>query len=212
MLTKRNPIPVSKAIDLISAHYQTGETELVELTASYNRVLAEDLRADYDVPGFDRSPYDGYALRSQDTSDQTPVFFEVVGHIGAGSVYESYLEAKQAVRIMTGAAIPRGADAVIMLEDVTSFAEHEKTFVSINKKLYHHQNISFQGEDVKKGNVLVEKGTVINPGIIALLATFGYAKVPVKKKPVIGVIATGSELLEVDQHWNQGRFEIVMPI
>ncbi|MGP4040588.1 molybdopterin molybdotransferase MoeA [Gracilibacillus sp. D59] len=208
MLNERKPIPVSEAIERISQYYKKGKIENIELMKAHNRVLAEDLIADHDVPSFDRSPYDGYALRSKDTvnvTENNPRKIEVVGHIGAGSVYHNKLELNQAVRIMTGAPIPNGADAVIMLEDTTPFVEEGKSFVSISKQLQHHQNISFQGEDVKKGTALVNKGTVINPGIIALLATFGYAHVPVAKKPVIGVIATGSELLEVDQPLEPGK-------
>ncbi|MGN8645285.1 molybdopterin molybdotransferase MoeA [Gracilibacillus sp. HCP3S3_G5_1] len=208
MLNERKPIPVSEAINRVAKYKKTGKTEYVELTNAYNRVLAEDLVADHDVPPFDRSPYDGYALRSQDTTEvmeNNPIIMETVGHIGAGSVYKEKIESKQAVRIMTGAPIPAGADAVIMLEDTVSFEEDGKSLVAIKKQLHPHQNISFQSEDVEKGTVLVKKGTLINPGIIALLATFGYAQVPVAKKPVIGIIATGSELVEVDQALEPGK-------
>ncbi len=208
MLNERNPISVTEAIERVSSHHISGKKEYVELSDAYNRVLAEDLLADQDVPAFDRSPYDGYALRSQDTleaAEQQPKILEVVGHIGAGSVYSPNLEENQAVRIMTGAPIPAGADAVIMLEDTDSFDKNGKKFVSVDKTLQYHQNISFQGEDIEQGKTLVQKGSLINPGIVALLATFGYAKVPVAKKPVIGVIATGSELLEVDQPLEPGK-------
>ncbi|SFM38539.1 molybdopterin molybdotransferase [Gracilibacillus orientalis] len=208
MLNERNPIPVVEAIKQVTKYCKKGETEYIELTEARSRVLAEDLIADHDVPSFDRSPYDGYALRSEDTTEvmkNTPKILSVVGHIGAGSVYHKKLEKNQAVRIMTGAPIPDGADAIIMLEDTTTFEESGKSFVSIRKQLQHQQNISFKGEDVKNGTALVNKGTVINPGIIALLATFGYAQVPVAKKPVIGVIATGSELLEIDQPLEPGK-------
>ncbi|WP_208589097.1 molybdopterin molybdotransferase MoeA [Gracilibacillus suaedae] len=208
MLNERNPIPVSEAVKRVTDYYKKGETEYMPLTNVHQRILAEDLIADHDVPPFDRSPYDGYALRSEDTTevtDHTPKILEVVGHIGAGSVHHEYVANNQAVRIMTGAPIPDGADAVIMLEDTTAFEEDGRSYVTIRKSLQHHQNISFQGEDVGKGTTLVNKGTVINPGIVALLATFGYAQVPVAKKPLIGVIATGSELLEVDQPLEQGK-------
>ncbi|WP_058306834.1 molybdopterin molybdotransferase MoeA [Gracilibacillus massiliensis] len=208
MLNERKPIPVTEAIQRVCDQYVTGETEYVHLSDAYHRVLAEDLLADQDVPGFDRSPYDGYALRAQDISqatDKNPRVLEIVGHIGAGSVYSDRLEEGQAVRIMTGAKIPTGADAVIMLEDTDMFEDKGIPFVSVKKSVKYHDNISFQGEDIQKGTALVEKGTVINPGITALLATFGYAEVPVAKKPVIGVIATGSELLEVDQPLEPGK-------
>ncbi|MDX8044743.1 molybdopterin molybdotransferase MoeA [Gracilibacillus sp. S3-1-1] len=208
MLNERHPIPVSEAVQRVMAYKKTGEIEYVALTDAHQRVLAEDLLADHDVPIFDRSPYDGYALQSASTKqakEESPVVLEVIGHIGAGSVHNEAIASDQAVRIMTGAPIPRGADAVIMLEDTETFERNGKNYVSIKKQLQYHQNISFKGEDVEKGTSLVKKGTVINPGIIALLATFGYAKVPVARKPVIGVIATGSELLEVDQLLEPGK-------
>ncbi|SHM92766.1 gephyrin-like molybdotransferase Glp [Gracilibacillus kekensis] len=208
MLNERKPIAVTEAIQRVCDHTVTGETEYVALSESYQRVLAKDILADHDVPAFDRSPYDGYALRAQDTpqaNENNPSVLEIVGHIGAGSIYPNRLEEQQAVRIMTGAQVPTNADAVVMLEDTEMFEEKGKRFVSVRKSLNRHDNISFRGEDIKKGKVLVEKGTVINPGITALLATFGYADVPVTKKPVIGVIATGSELLEVDQPLEPGK-------
>ncbi|UOQ48156.1 molybdopterin molybdotransferase MoeA [Gracilibacillus caseinilyticus] len=208
MLNERNPIPVKEAIAKVQACYQTGQTEWVPVTEAATRILAMDITADHHVPPFDRSPYDGYALRSDDTtgaSAEQPKKLEVVGHIGAGSVHSEPLTDHQAVRIMTGAAIPKGADAVVMLEDTAAEEIEGRTYVNIMKPSAQQQNISFKGEDVQKGEVIIKKGTEINPGVIALLATFGYASVPVAKKPVIGVIATGSELLEVSEPLEPGR-------
>ncbi|MFC4404841.1 gephyrin-like molybdotransferase Glp [Gracilibacillus xinjiangensis] len=205
MVEKRTPITVEEALKRVLANQKNGGMEYVDISAAYGRVLAKGLIADHDVPSFDRSPYDGFAIRSVDTEKaaaDNPISFNVVGHIGAGSVFQQTLREKEAVRIMTGAAIPKGADAVIMLED-TETIDNDK--INIKQQMKHHQNISFQGEDVKKGSLLVSKGKVINPGIIALLATFGYKQVPVSKKPVIGVLATGSELLEVDQELEEGK-------
>lgn len=204
MLNERNPIPVAEAVQRVSEYRKESEIEFVSIEQSHQRVLAKDLIADHDVPLFDRSPYDGYAVRAEDTKN-TARPFKVVGHIGAGSLYEPTLREQEAVRIMTGAPIPDGADAVIMLEDTEFFEEDNVSYVKLSKTLQIHDNISFQGEDVQKETALVEKGTVINPGIVALLATFGYAKVPVSKKPVIGVIATGSELLDVSDQLEPGK-------
>ncbi|UOQ85314.1 molybdopterin molybdotransferase MoeA [Gracilibacillus salinarum] len=208
MLNERNPIPVQEAIAKVRSCYQTGQTEWVPLTEAASRILAIDITADHHVPPFDRSPYDGYAIRSVDTtgaSTDQPQQLEVVGHIGAGSVYTEPLTDQQAVRIMTGAAIPEGADAVVMLEDTTALEIEGKSYVNVMKTIAHQQNVSFKGEDVRQGEVIMKKGTEINPGVIALLATFGYASVPVAKKPVVGVIATGSELLEVSDPLEPGK-------
>ena len=109
------------------------------------------------------------------------------------------MKAFQAVRIMTGAAIPRGCNAVVMLELTEGF-ENEKTYMTLKRCFTAGDNISFKGEDVKQNTILVKEGTVINPGVAALLATFGYSTVYVIKQPVIGIVTTGSELLEVHEN------------
>ncbi|WXB94867.1 gephyrin-like molybdotransferase Glp [Bacillus sp. FJAT-52991] len=185
-----------------------GKKELVPLASAYGRFLAEDLIADHDVPSFDRSPYDGFAIRAEDSasaSAEQPISFEVVGEIGAGFVFSEQVECGQAVRIMTGAQIPQGCNAVVMLELTRQYEENGKNYMEIKRPYQKGDNISHQGEDMKKGTALVKKGTYINPGISALLATFGYHEVPVIQKPVIGVLATGSELLDANEPLQPGK-------
>ncbi|MFC0470536.1 gephyrin-like molybdotransferase Glp [Halalkalibacter kiskunsagensis] len=205
MVEKRKPIPVEEAVRKVIENDVYPKTEKVSIEEAYGRFLAEDLVASHDVPSFDRSPYDGFAIRSIDTkeanSDQ-PVRFEVVGEIGAGSVFTGVVEPFQVVRIMTGAQIPAGCDAVVMLELTKEISEKE---ILIKRMFKKGDNISYQGEDTQKGSILVNKGTQINPGIVALLATFGYHEVTVTKKPIIGVIATGSELLNIDEPLAPGK-------
>ncbi|RCW66956.1 gephyrin-like molybdotransferase Glp [Saliterribacillus persicus] len=208
MLEKRTAISVEDALKLATKNLQTGSIEEIELKEAHGRVLAEDLKADHDVPSFDRSPYDGFAIRAEDTHNakkDNPSRFKVVAEIGAGSIYEKPLNSFEAVRIMTGAKIPDQCNAVVMLEQVKESNEEGQAFFDLDTVIDKHHNISFQGEDTKKGTVLLKKGTTISPGVIATLATFGYAQVWVQKKPVIGVIATGSELLEVDQPLENGK-------
>ncbi|MEK5502330.1 molybdopterin molybdotransferase MoeA [Bacillus sp. FSL M8-0168] len=208
MIEKRTPIPVYEATALVSQHHKHGEIEWVHLEESLNRYLAEDVTADHDVPAFDRSPYDGFAVRASDTagaSREQPVRFEVIDHIGAGAVSEKTLGPFQAVRIMTGAQIPEGADGVVMLELAKTCSEGEKQYMELKRSFQPGDNISKKGEDAEKGSVLLVKGTRITSGVIALLATFGYALVPVVKKPVIGVIATGTELLNVSDPLVPGK-------
>ena len=192
----------------MSRHHKHGEIEWVHLEESLHRYLAEDVTADHDVPAFDRSPYDGFAVRASDTagaSREHPVRFEVIDHIGAGAVSEKTLGPFQAVRIMTGAQIPEGADSVVMLELVKTYSEGEKQYMELKRSFQPGDNISKKGEDAEKGSVLLMKGTRITSGVIALLATFGYASVPVVKKPVIGIIATGTELLNVSDPLVPGK-------
>ncbi|EEL82393.1 Molybdopterin biosynthesis protein moeA [Bacillus cereus AH1271] len=208
MLEKRIPIPVAEAVARVMEYAYQGEIEKVSLIKSYGRTLGEDVIADHDVPHFDRSPYDGFAIRAEDTkeaSSSNPILFEVIGEIGAGFVFTEEVEPFQAVRIMTGAAIPSGCNAVVMLELTEGFEEKEKTYMKLKRSFAAGDNISFKGEDVKQNSILVKKGTVINPGVAALLATFGYSVVHVVKQPVVGIVTTGSELLEVHERLKPGK-------
>ncbi|MBA2874902.1 molybdopterin molybdotransferase MoeA [Thermaerobacillus caldiproteolyticus] len=208
MIEKRTPIPVTEAIKKVMAYAKEGEIETVQLEEAYGRYLAEPLCADHDVPPFDRSPYDGFAIRAVDSASASlthPVEFEVIEAIGAGDVAKQVVQPFQAVRIMTGAQIPSGCDAVVMLELTNEYERNGKKYMSIKRSFKPGDNISFQGEDARKGDVLVPKGTFINPGVQALLATFGYAEVKVAKKPRIGIFATGSELLEVSEPLVPGK-------
>ncbi|WEG11938.1 molybdopterin molybdotransferase MoeA [Pullulanibacillus sp. KACC 23026] len=208
MVERRVPIPVTEAVQRVMAHEKQLEAEYVSIEESDGRLLAEPIRADHDVPPFDRSPYDGFAIKSEDTKGRTrenPVKLQVVDHIGAGYVASKPLEHGQAIRIMTGAQLPVGADAIIMLELVEELEEDGQACILIKREVPKGDNISYKGEDTKEGTVLVEKGVRITPGIKAVLATFGYSKVEVAKQPRVGVIATGSELLELDEPLEPGK-------
>lgn len=208
MLEKRIPIPVAEAVARVMKYAHQGEIEKVSLIESYGRILGEDVIADHDVPHFDRSPYDGFAIRAEDTkeaSSSNPIQFEVIGEIGAGFVFPEEVKPFQTVRIMTGAVIPAGCNAVVMLELTEGFEENEKTYMKLKRSFIAGDNISFKGEDVKQNTILVKKGTVINPGVVALLSTFGYSTVYVVKQPVIGIVTTGSELLEVHEQLKPGK-------
>lgn len=202
MLDRRNPIPIAEAVKQVMNYQTKGQVEYVSIFESHNRYLADDLTATSDVPHFDRAPYDGFAIRSIDSKEaglNNPVEFEIIDHIGAGHVSSKVVGPYQAVRIMTGAQMPSGADCVVMLELAKDIERDGDKYMSIKRVYKKGDNVSFIGEDAKKGEVLVKKGTLINPGIQAMLATFGYAQVPVAKKPVVGLFATGTELLEVDE-------------
>ncbi|MFP3839894.1 gephyrin-like molybdotransferase Glp [Bacillus safensis] len=208
MMERRQPIPVEEAIKKVHQYEKHGEIEWVPLKDSLGRFIAEDILADHDVPAFDRSPYDGFALRAEDTKEASsahPVEFEVIDHIGAGMVSAKTIGSFQAIRIMTGAKIPNGANVVIMIELTKTFEKDGKSFMSLKRPLKKGDNISRQGEEVLKGNVMVKKGTAVTSGVTALLATFGYAVVPVVKKPVIGIISTGTELLQVSDAMVDGK-------
>ncbi|MCI8278162.1 MAG: molybdopterin molybdotransferase MoeA [Staphylococcus xylosus] len=203
-IEKRNPIPVREAINrVVSQEIYTKQIE-VPLESSVNYILAEDIVATYEIPRFNKSPYDGFALRSKDTegaSGEHRINFTVIDHIGAGSVSEKEVGPFEAVRIMTGAEMPKGADAVVMLEQTV---EDEQSF-TIRKSFNVNENVSLKGEETQIGDTVLNKGQQINPGAIAVLATYGYTQVKVFDKPSIGVIATGSELLEVGDDLEPGK-------
>ncbi|ANQ64927.1 gephyrin-like molybdotransferase Glp [Staphylococcus equorum] len=201
---KRNPIPVGEAIGrVVSQNIYMDETT-VSLDASLNHILAEDIVATYEIPRFNKSPYDGFAIRSKDTTNASGarrLTFNVIDHIGAGTVSDKKVGAFEAVRIMTGAAMPEGADAVVMLEQTV---EQGQSF-TLRKAFKSNENVSLKGEETQIGDVILQKGQQINPGAIAVLATYGYAQVPVFKKPSVAVIATGSELLDVSDDLEPGK-------
>ncbi|WP_077622200.1 gephyrin-like molybdotransferase Glp [Sediminibacillus massiliensis] len=208
MVEKRKPIPVEKAVDLVMDRKIQGNTEIVSLEQADNRRLAEEIIATHPIPPFNKSPYDGFAFRSEDTegaSKDSPAVFEVVERIGAGSRASRSLKPGQAVRIMTGAELPQDADCVAMFEICNSFTDEGKDYMSLKRKMEPGQNVIATGSETAANEKLVEKGTIINPGVKALLATFGYATVKVVRKPVVGVFATGSELLDVDQELEPGK-------
>lgn len=200
----RNPVSVAEAVFRVTERARLTGTETVPLEESYGRILVEPLRATHDVPHFTRSPYDGFAIRSADSagaSGQHRISFTVVDHIGAGEVSRVTLGAFQAVRLMTGAALPAGADAVVMFEQASVT---DGTF-TIRKAFEPQENLSLQGEDMSAGETVIPAGSFINPGTVALLATFGYGHVQVAKRPVIGILSTGTELLDVTSPLEPGK-------
>jgi molybdopterin molybdotransferase len=204
MVEMRKPILVSEAVRLVMGQVHVTETETIPLEDTYGRILAEPIIARHDVPSFDRSPYDGFAVRAEDTagaSGDNRISFAVIGEIGAGHVADRGIGCGEAYRIMTGAPIPDNADAVVMLEQTT---EGQDSF-TVRKTFSQGENVSFKGEDAKEGERLIEAGAFIHPGTIALLATFGYAKVKVAKRPVVGILSTGTELLEVSDELIPGK-------
>ena len=204
MVEHRKPIPVSEAVQKVIGQARQLETETVPLEQSYNRILAEPIIAGHPVPPFDRSPYDGFAIISKNSagaSGGNRVRFNIVDHIGAGAVSEKSLSGNEAVRIMTGAPLPKNADAVVMFEQTV---ESEGSF-TIRKPFEPLENVSLEGEDVQQGETVIDSGNSIHPGTVALLATFGYAQVRVAKHPVVGILSTGTELLDVSEPLVPGK-------
>ena len=183
------------ARDLLVSMTRQVSTERIDLEDAAGRVLARQLTAVRDVPPFDRSSYDGYAFRAEDiygASQGTPVTLEILEEVPAGNVPSKEVTKGTAVKILTGAPIPAGADAVIMYEK-TDFDEQS---VTIYEELSPGDNIVYAGEDIKKGSVLAEPGCIIDAGLSGTLASQGIIYPLVYRKPVVGIISTGSELAD----------------
>lgn len=162
-------------------------TETVPLFKICGRVLGEDIASDIDMPPFDKSAMDGYACRAEDLDEP----LEVVDTIPAGQMPGKVIDSGQCAKIMTGGVVPEGADCVVMVEHTE--VQGEKVLVT---KKTGALNICYRAEDVKAGDVVLRKGTLISPGEVAVLAAVGRTEVSVSRKPVVGIVATGSELVD----------------
>ncbi|HEV7395908.1 MAG TPA: gephyrin-like molybdotransferase Glp [Pyrinomonadaceae bacterium] len=189
-------IPVSQAIQIVLEHTPQLETEGVSLVEALGRTLAEDIVADTDLPPFDRSQMDGYALRAEEVQ-QTPARLRIAGESIAGKGWHHELQAGTAVRIMTGAPVPVGADSVQQVELTREL--DEGTIVEILEPVNLGRSIVRRAAEIKAGEVVLRAGERINAAMIAVLASFGYPNVPVTAQPRVSVLATGSELVAVSQ-------------
>ena len=198
---------------LLLERCRTVGTETVALEASRGRVLAEDQKALFSIPDFEKSPYDGYALRAEDTagaSAEAPVTLTIVEEVPAGAFPTKAVTEGTAVKILTGAPIPQGADVVVPFER-TKFTERTVTLFAPLKR---RDNIVRIGEDVDAGTLLARRGDRVDLGIASSLACQGIREVPVYRRPLVGLIATGTELCEPGearapgQIYNSNRYSI----
>src|SRR4026209_3044434 len=195
-------ISVAEAIQIVRQHTAPLSTERVPVEHSLGRVLAEDVVADTDLPPFDRSQMDGYAVRAEDVT-AVPARLRIVGESAAGKGRDNQLEEGQAVRIMTGAPVPAGADSVQQVELTTELKDG--TVVELLETVETGKSIVKRGSEISAGEIVLRAGTTINAAMLAVLAAFGYAQVEVFQKPRVAVLATGSELVPVDQKPGQDQ-------
>ncbi|HEU4833050.1 MAG TPA: gephyrin-like molybdotransferase Glp [Pyrinomonadaceae bacterium] len=195
-------ISVAEAIQIVRQRTQLLPAEQVKLEKALGRVLAHDVVADTDLPPFDRAQMDGYAVRAQDVSE-APVRLRIAGESAAGKGWHQKLEEGHAVRIMTGAPVPAGADSVQQVE--LTHELKDGTVVELLETVETGKSIVPRGSEIKAGEVVLRSGTTINAAMMAVLAAFGYAQVEVFQKPRVAVLATGSELVPVDQKPGQDQ-------
>ena len=202
-------LSVNEARERILSHFQTTATEKIPLIACANRILATDIISDLDFPLFDNSSMDGFAIRAEDSNSASSTTLQVVADIPAGSSPTLTLKHGQAARIMTGAQMPKGANAVIPVEDIVNpLPKKERelpTSISFEKKLNAGDYVRPKGSDIKKGEIVLQKGRFIKPQDLGLLATLGIAEVEVYKKPRVALLSSGDELLDVHAPLEEGK-------
>ncbi|HYN02424.1 MAG TPA: gephyrin-like molybdotransferase Glp [Vicinamibacteria bacterium] len=186
-------IPVEEALEIVLRESPALPFEEVALDDALSRVLAGDVASDSDLPPFDRAAMDGYALRAADVAG-APAALEVVGEVRAGQWPDLTVGPGQAVRIMTGAPVPPGADAVQQVEKTQPLDEFRVTILSA---VAEGANVAPRGSEVRAGDLVLARGRVIDPAAIAVLASAGRARVRVARRPVVALLVTGDEIVEV---------------
>jgi molybdopterin molybdotransferase len=179
-------------------------TEIINIEDSLNRVLAEDVIALKSIPIFSRATMDGYAVKARDTaglSKESPKIFDIVDFLYAGGVSKKNLASGECIQITTGAKMPRGADAVVMKEDTGI----ENGRLNIYKPVNYGENVALEGEDTKKGRILLNHGTYLTPARIGLVAGQGIQQIKVYEKPKVAIISNGEELTELGDILKDGQ-------
>ena len=197
-------LAVEEAVARFLERFHPLAPECVPVLEALGRVLAEDVVAEMDIPPLANSAMDGYAVRCADTSDaqpETPRRLRVVADLAAGYVLDQPLQPVTAVRIMTGAPTPPGAQAVVPFEET----QREGDDVLVFRRYPHYMNIRPAGEDVRAGQVVLARGTVIQPPAIGMLAALGRTQVAVHRRPRVALLSTGDEVIEPDAPWQPGQ-------
>jgi molybdopterin molybdotransferase len=197
-------ISVAEAVALVLEDIQPLSAESISILGAHGRILYENVRASRAVPGFDNSAMDGFAVRWTDVSrasPQAPVVLRVVDTVAAGHLARRRVSAGTAIRIMTGAAIPRGSDTVVRVEDTEPAGDH----IRVRKADGAGSHVRGAGEDIQKGQTILEQGKRLGPADLGLLASVGRERIKVYRRPTVGLISTGDELLEVDEPPRPGK-------
>ena len=207
-------ISVDEARERILTFFHRLDVERKPLLEALGQVLAEDMVAPFDIPPLDNTAMDGYAVRSGDTtgaSDGAPRSLKVIANLAAGYVLETVVGAGEAVRIMTGAPMPPGADSVVPFEETdeplrgVNEAAQGAANVQVLKGAAPGANIRFRAEDVTAGSVVVPAGRVVRASEIGVLASIGLTHVPVYRRPIVAILSTGDEITEPGNPLLPGR-------
>jgi len=202
-------ISVEAALEIILSEIKPLGMERVNILSAMGRVLGEDIVADTNNPPWDNSAMDGYAVRAADTKEASkdqPVTLQIIEDLPAGYVAKKSVKRGQTIRIMTGAPMPNGADAVIMVEETARpEARGKRQEVKVFKEAKVGDNVRKAGEDFKKGDIVLRKGMTIRPPEIGMLAAVGKPNVYVYQQPNVAVLSTGDELIEIEEAPMNGK-------
>ena len=205
-------LSVEEALERILSVFRELEPEEKPSLEALGQVLAEDVVAGFDLPPLDNSAMDGYAVQASSVtgaSRDSPVQLRIVGSVAAGELPQQEVTAGTAVRIMTGAPVPQGADAIVPFEDTDEVSRRGSSGsipeIGIVLEVESGSDIRPAGQDVRKGQKVLEKGTVLRPAEIGVLASLGYSKVKVVRRPVVAVLGTGDELMAPGEPYRAGK-------
>ncbi|HAT4242421.1 molybdopterin molybdotransferase MoeA [Clostridium perfringens] len=197
-------IALEEALEILNKNTKALKSEVVSIKDSLKRVLYGDVKSKINNPPFNKSVFDGYAFKSEDskgTSKENPIELKIVDEIFAGDFSEIEIKSGEAVRIMTGAPIPVGADCVLKQEET----ERHGDLVKIFKEMKSNENISFMGEDIKIGETLIKKGKRLDYADLGIMASSGISEVIVYKKPRVSIISTGDEVCDINSTLKPGK-------
>jgi len=205
-------ISVEEALSKILSAVQVLDSETKPILDCLGQVLAQDVYSPIDVPPHDNSAMDGYALRAESikqASLKDPKILRIIGEVAAGHVPNVGVKSGQAVRIMTGGFLPEGADTVVPFEDTDEVEQKQNATkeneIGIRTSLAEGCNIRRKGEDIARGKLVLEKGNLIDPADIGVLASLGKSSISVIRRPVVGILATGDEVVEIGQPVPDGK-------
>ncbi len=203
-------ISVEEALEKVLSCVAVLEAEAAPILESQGQVLAEDIVSQIDIPPLDNAAMDGYAVRADDTvgaRGQSPRLLRVIDTIIAGAISRRKVTPGTAIRIMTGAPVPAGADSVIRFEDTDEAGRQssDSNEIGILCEVKPGLNVRRAGEDIARGATVLRKGTVIRPSEVGVLASLGMSTVNVIRRPVVAVLATGNELVNIDESLPAGK-------
>lgn len=202
-----NVVTVERAKELILEKFKdfNFETEKVDILNANGRILSEDLYSSINVPEFNRSTVDGYAIISSDShgaTDSIPSILNIIGEVKMGEYTDLEIKSGDAVYVPTGGMIPKGADGVIMIENIEKMDEDT---LLLQKAISKGENIIFKGDDIKSGSIALKSGRILNPEAIGVMAALGVGNINGYEKPSFSIISTGDEIIDIDEELKLGK-------